>query len=62
MTSVRDVTAFLDAFAPKALAESWDNVGLLLGDRDADLTGVTTCLTLTPDVAAEAVRELHAGR
>jgi dinuclear metal center YbgI/SA1388 family protein len=53
---VRDVTDFLDAFAPPALAESWDNVGLLLGDRDAEVRSVLTCLTLTPDVADEAIR------
>ena len=57
MPLVRDVTDLLDAFAPATLAESWDNVGLLLGDRDAELASVMTCLTLTPDVAEEAIRE-----
>lgn len=56
MVLVREVTDFLDAFAPAALAESWDNVGLLLGDRDAEVRFVLTCLTLTPDVADEAIR------
>ena len=56
MPTVADITAFLDAFAPPALAEPWDNVGLLLGDRAAEITAVMTCLTLSPDVAAEAVR------
>ena len=57
MTTVRDIAAFLDAFAPATLAESWDNVGLLLGDERAEVERVVTCLTLTPDVADEAVRE-----
>lgn len=57
MYRVRDVTDFLDAFAPPALAETWDNVGLLLGEREAAVDAVLTCLTLTPDVAAEAIRE-----
>ncbi|HEX6987786.1 MAG TPA: Nif3-like dinuclear metal center hexameric protein [Planctomycetaceae bacterium] len=57
MPRVADVAEFLDAFAPATLAESWDNVGLLLGDRSAELAAVMTCLTLTPDVAAEAIRE-----
>lgn len=57
MYRVRAVTDFLDGFAPPALAEPWDNVGLLLGDRDATLDAVLTCLTLTPDVVAEAARE-----
>jgi dinuclear metal center YbgI/SA1388 family protein len=52
-----DIIAFLDLFAPPALAEDWDNTGLLLGRRDKDVTLVMTCLTLTEDVADEAVRE-----
>lgn len=57
MHRVRDVIDFLEAFAPPALAEAWDNVGLLLGDREAAVHAVLTCLTLTQDVAAEAIRE-----
>lgn len=38
-----------------SLAEDWDNVGLLLGDESADVVRALTCLTLTPDVADEAV-------
>lgn len=52
-----DLIAFLERFAPPKLAEDWDNVGLLIGDRTQPITRVLTCLTLTPDVAAEAVDE-----
>lgn len=52
-----DLIAFLERFAPPKLAEDWDNVGLLIGDRTQPVTRVLTCLTLTPDVAAEAVAE-----
>jgi dinuclear metal center YbgI/SA1388 family protein len=41
--------------APPELAESWDNVGLLVGDRQAFVTRVMTCLTVTGDTVAEAV-------
>lgn len=51
------VLEFLEAFAPLSLAEDWDNVGLLLGDRGGDISRVMTCLTLTPDVAEEALEE-----
>lgn len=57
MPLIDDVATFLERFAPSALAEPWDNVGLLLGDRHRDLERVMTCLTLTPDVAAEAIHE-----
>ena len=33
MTSLSDICAFLESFAPPPLAEAWDNVGLLVGDR-----------------------------
>ncbi|HEY1377199.1 MAG TPA: Nif3-like dinuclear metal center hexameric protein, partial [Gemmataceae bacterium] len=55
MPTVTAVAADLDAFAPPALAAEWDNVGLLLGDPAAAVSRVLTCLTLTPEVAAEAV-------
>jgi len=55
MTTVHDVCRYLQVVAPLSLAEDWDNVGLLLGDDSADVVRVITCLTLTPDVAEEAV-------
>src|SRR5262245_23502074 len=55
MHTVSDVAQFLDEFAPAALAESWDNVGLLVGDFDRKVERVMTCLTITPDSAREAV-------
>ena len=55
MRTVADVTGFLQRFAPPALAAEWDNVGLLLGDAQAPVEKVMTCLTVTPESAAEAV-------
>lgn len=55
MLRISDITSFLKDTAPPSLAEEWDNVGLLLGNRDAAVSAVLTCLTLTPDVAAEAI-------
>lgn len=55
MATVSEVIAFLDAFAPPQLSEDWDNVGLLVGRRDCTVERILTCLTLTPDVAAEAI-------
>jgi dinuclear metal center YbgI/SA1388 family protein len=52
---VADVVEFLHEFAPLELAEDWDNVGLLIGSRQQSVSRVMTCLTLTPDVAAEAI-------
>ena len=55
--TVSDLTRFLERFAPTDLAEDWDNVGLLVGDPARPVRRVMTCLTLTPDVAAEAIAE-----
>jgi dinuclear metal center YbgI/SA1388 family protein len=57
MPTVNHVCEFLERFAPPRLAEDWDNVGLLVGRRNAEIARVMTCLTVTPDSAAEAVAE-----
>src|SRR5688572_13285580 len=57
MTKLHDLCAFLERFAPARLAEDWDNVGLLVGDRERSVTRVMTCLTITPISAQEAIDE-----
>ena len=57
MRKVSEVEQFLCEMSPLALAESWDNVGLLIGRRSALVNKVMTCLTLSPDVAEEACAE-----
>lgn len=57
MTKICDIAAFLEDFAPRHLAEEWDNVGLLAGDPQQVVTKVMTCLTITPASAQEAIRE-----
>jgi len=57
MLTVDSIVQFLDQLAPPVLAAEWDNVGLLLGDRDAEVRRVMTCLTVTPESAAEAIAE-----
>ncbi len=57
MTTVADLFAWLEGFAPTRLAESWDNVGLLFGDPASELSKVMTCLTVTPRSASEAIAE-----
>lgn len=57
MPQLQSVREFLDHFAPPILAESWDNTGLLAGDPGMDVHRVMTCLTITPDTAAEAIAQ-----
>jgi dinuclear metal center YbgI/SA1388 family protein len=55
MSTVAEIATFLERFAPPRLAAEWDNVGLLVGDRTREVARLMTCLTITPDSAAEAV-------
>lgn len=57
MPTVADLSSSLERFAPCSTAADWDNVGLLLGDPASPVTRIMTCLTITPDVVEEAVRE-----
>ena len=56
MTSLEAVCSSLASVAPLRLAEDWDNVGLLVGDRRSQIEKVMTCLTVTPGVVAEALQ------
>ncbi|MFM2001931.1 MAG: hypothetical protein RI963_1357 [Planctomycetota bacterium] len=55
MIRVDRVCQILADIAPLALAESWDNVGLLVGDRQRSIRVVMVCLTVTPQVVEEAI-------
>jgi dinuclear metal center YbgI/SA1388 family protein len=57
MPTLAQTIDLLEQFAPLALAEEWDNVGLLVGDRERNVERLMTCLTLTSATVAEAARE-----
>lgn len=59
MPSLDTITAALRSIAPLELAAEWDSVGLLVGrgGTDRPIDRAMTCLTLSPDVAREAVGE-----
>jgi dinuclear metal center YbgI/SA1388 family protein len=49
-----DLLADLEAIAPGALAEPWDNVGLMAGDPARDVSGILVAQDPTTGVLAEA--------
>lgn len=55
MPALATITAALESLAPLRLAADWDAVGLLVGSRRAVIERVLVCLSLTPEVAADAV-------
>lgn len=59
MTKVQDILSILEDIAPPALAEHWDNIGLLCGDSAQKVTRVLCALDVTRPVVEEAA-EQHA--
>ena len=55
MTTVQQVIALMEQLAPRSYAESWDNVGLMVGDRSAMVTGVLTTLDVTEETISYAI-------
>lgn len=51
---VKDIVSIIDALAPFDTALPWDNVGLLAGDPEAEVTCIVTALDVTPGVIGEA--------
>ncbi|MCU0353414.1 MAG: Nif3-like dinuclear metal center hexameric protein [Cytophagales bacterium] len=56
MTTIADITAHLERWAPLAYQESYDNAGLLVGEADRPAAGVLVTLDVTEAVIEEAVR------
>lgn len=52
---IGEVCRFLEDIAPLHLQESYDNAGLLTGDKDWEIKGVLFALDATEDVVLEAV-------
>ena len=52
---IADLERILDALAPFSLAESWDNAGLQVGDRDAAVQKALVALEVTEPVLDEAI-------
>jgi dinuclear metal center YbgI/SA1388 family protein len=55
--TVGDIIGWLETLAPPSLAESYDNVGLMTGDRSRPCHRVLLCLDVTEAVLEEAVQK-----
>ena len=54
MPTAGELEAALYELAPRELAQSWDNVGLLVGDPDQQVESVLIALDITQAVVDEA--------
>ena len=52
--TVKEILDYLSELAPLETADSYDNVGLLVGDETAEVTGVCCCVDITREVIHEA--------
>ncbi|TDT39551.1 dinuclear metal center YbgI/SA1388 family protein [Maribacter spongiicola] len=53
--TVKDITQILEEFAPLTYAEDFDNVGLLVGNASAEVSGVLVTLDTLENVIDEAI-------
>lgn len=54
MTTVADILKFMEAIAPRTMKMDWDNVGLLCGRRNAEVTKLLVALDPFEHVCKEA--------
>lgn len=54
---VNDILEYLNSFAPFDTCESWDNCGLLIGDKNAGVGRVLVSLDVTGEALNEAVKK-----
>lgn len=55
MPTVKEIETYLFSIAPKELAMSWDNVGLLVGQTEHPVHSVLVALDITENVVDEAI-------
>ena len=51
------LTNYLETIAPPSYQESYDNTGLIVGNRDMEITKALLCVDSTEEVLDEAIRE-----
>lgn len=57
MATVADILKYIESIAPPYMAESWDNVGLLCGRREKQVTKILVALDPFASVISEAIAE-----
>ena len=54
---LREITDVLEEFAPLSFQESYDNAGLIIGDRNMDVSGALLSIDVTEEVVEEAIKK-----
>ena len=56
MAKVSDVIEIMENWAPSQLSESWDNVGLIIGNPETEVRSLIVTLDVTEETIALALR------
>jgi dinuclear metal center YbgI/SA1388 family protein len=54
---IKEITDYIELHAPLSLQESYDNAGLIIGDKNSETTGVLICIDITEEVLNEAIQK-----
>ena len=57
MIKIKDITQYLESWAPPSLQEDYDNSGLITGNSNVELRGVIVALDCTEEVVEEAIKK-----
>ena len=52
---IKEITEFIESYAPLSFQESYDNAGLIIGDKNSKTNGVLICIDVTDKVLNEAI-------
>lgn len=55
MSTIKDVSDYLETIAPPSLQEDYDNAGLIIGDSSETVKGVLVALDCTEEIIGEAI-------
>ncbi len=55
--SIKNIIEHLELLAPKSFAEGWDNVGLMIGDENTEVSKVLVALDCRDEVIDEAIEK-----
>jgi len=54
---IKEVTSYLEDLFPISIQESYDNCGLIIGNKEDEISGIMVCLNLTIEVIQESIEK-----
>ena len=54
---IKEITSYLESFAPLSYQESYDNSGLIIGNPNEEIKKILICLDSTEEIMDEAIKE-----